>query len=126
MGTPEGKVKAFIDRRMNEWFPEAFKYSPPGVGTFGKNGMPDRMWLMKATDVSSLVVAIEAKAEGNTMTELQKKTMLRLMDQGVACFLVTGKDEEKMEEIRAEIVRRLRVADAESRPSTVHPSEDHR
>jgi len=107
MSTPEGKVKDFIDKRMKSWYPDAFKYAPPGVGRFGKNGMPDRIWWIKATSEICISAVIEAKAEGNEATSLQIKTLKELQSQGVIAAIVTGKNEELMFRIKKEIDRRI-------------------
>ena len=109
MSTPESKVKAFIDKRMKTWFPDAVKYSPPG-GRFGKSGFPDRLYFIKATDKSCVAVAIEAKAAGCDATQLQMHTLIKLKEQGVLSAVVIGHDEEYMERIRAEIFRRIEKA----------------
>ena len=114
MGTPEGKVKTFIDTRMKTWFPAAFKYSPPGLGRFGKNGMPDRLWFIRATSTVCIPVAIEAKALGEKPTLLQTRTLERLRDLGVLAAVVIGKDEQRMEMIYNEILRRIRLANTET------------
>jgi hypothetical protein len=111
MSTPEGKVKDFIKHRMEGWFPSAFKYSPPG-GKYGKAGMPDHIWFIKATDESCVVVAIEAKAEGNTVTPLQLQTLTKFKQLGCVVAIVEGKDEEIMLRVKNEVLRRLRVANA--------------
>jgi hypothetical protein len=110
--TPESKVKDFIDKRMKLWFPDAVKYSPPG-GRWGKSGFPDRMYFIKATDKSCVVVAIEAKADGKEATQLQLHTLVKLKEQGVLSAIVIGKDEEYMVMVRDEIVRRIRVANGQ-------------
>lgn len=107
MSTPEGKVKDFIDKRMKAWYPDAVKYSPPGVGRFGKNGMPDRLWWIKATNKVCISVAIEAKAEGNEATVLQIKALKDLQSQGVIAAIVTGKDDGLMLRIKEEIDKRI-------------------
>ena len=109
MSTPEGKVKLFIDTRMKEWFPNAVKYSPPGVGRFGKNGFPDRIWWIKGNDTFSISVCIEAKAEGKQATCLQLKTLIDLRNQGCLVAVVAGKDKEKMDNIRQHILERIRL-----------------
>jgi hypothetical protein len=111
MSTPEAKVKDFIDKRMKQWFPNAFKYSPPGT-RFGKAGMADRIWFVRATDTTCIVVAIEAKAEGNEITPIQLHTLVKLKEQGCVVAVVIGKDEEKMGLIRDEVIRRISMANA--------------
>lgn len=109
MSTPENKVKDFIDRRMKSWYPTAVKYSPPGVGRFGKNGMPDRLWWIKATNEICISVAIEAKADNGKASDLQIKTLNSLQSQGVIAAIVTGKNEDLMRRIKIEIDTRIRM-----------------
>jgi hypothetical protein len=125
MSTPESKVKLFIDNYMKANFPSAFKYSPPGIGRFGKNGMPDRIWWVPAADQVCITVMIEAKAEGNKATQLQLNTLTKLAMLGVVVAVVIGKDQEKMERIKNEILRRISVANGESRPYSIPTSEDN-
>lgn len=116
ISTPEGKVKQFIDRLMKEWYPEAFRYAPPGTGYFGRNGMPDRMWIIRKDDASSVVTVIEAKAIGNEVpTELQRRTLIALAKQGAVAAVVVGKDINHMERIRNEIDRRIQLSVKEPR-----------
>ena len=109
MSTPENKVKTFINTKMKDWFPEAFVYAPPG-GLYGKGGMPDKLWFIKASNEFTIVVAIEAKAEGNKPTDLQLVTLAKLQRQGAVAAVVTGKDLGHLERIRDEILRRLLLA----------------
>lgn len=108
--TPEAKIKIWVDNWMTKRYPKAFKYSPPGVGIFGKNGMPDRMWFIHATDDCCVVVAIEVKAPNGRLTELQKRTLMRLRNLGVLVAKVEGKDETKMRRLAYEIDRRVQLA----------------
>ena len=109
MPTPENKVKMFIDKCIKAWYPGAFKYAPPGVGRFGKNGMPDRLWFIRVIDDFGITVAIEAKAPGNVLSELQYRTLNLLTDRGVVSASITGKDMDKMLKIKAEIDRRISI-----------------
>jgi hypothetical protein len=112
MSTPEGKVKKFIDNKMREWYPNAFRHAPPGTGIFGRNGMPDRIWTIRGNEICSIVVAIEAKAERGELTKLQLKTLTDLAKQGAISAVVTGKDIAHMMRIRTEIDRRLALLNA--------------
>ena len=52
--TPEGKVKKFVEKYMDQHFPEAWKYSPPG-GAFGRAGMsPESQAAMKNVNTDLL------------------------------------------------------------------------
>ena len=119
MSTPEDKVKQYIDRTMKKWFPDAVKYSPPGMGRFGKNGMADRIWWIRANDDVSITVCIEAKAPGKKATDLQIKTLKELKGQGCIVAVVVGKDTEKMEKIHVEIFRRIRLANEKPRSPAI-------
>lgn len=107
MPTPENRVKMFIDKWMKLWYPGAMKYSPPGVGRFGKNGMPDRLWFIGVTEDFGLTVAIEAKAPGNCVSDLQYMTLSKMKNLGIVAATVTGQDMDKMLKIKSEIDRRL-------------------
>jgi hypothetical protein len=107
---PEAKVKVWLDKQMKEWFPDAIKYSPPGVGYFGKNGMPDRIWWIRANEYTSITVAIEAKSDDGKPTGIQLKTLGDLARQGVIAAIVVGKDLSHLERIKDEVLRRIRLA----------------
>lgn len=107
--TPEAKVKKFIDDKMKKWYPDAVKYSPP-AGMYGKAGFPDRLWFIKGNERTCIVVAIEAKADGNEATQLQMHTLVGLKEQGVLVAIVTGKDESTMNRIHQEIESRIEAA----------------
>jgi hypothetical protein len=122
--TPESRVKMFIDRNMKNWFPGAIKYSPPGVGMFGRNGMPDRMWYIEAVPSNVVVVvAIEAKAEDGVLTILQRNMLTKMRDIGIIAAVVRGKDIRKLEAIRDEILRRIRMANEKQESCPVRASE---
>ena len=121
--TPEGKVKLWIDKVMKEAYPHAFRYRPPGVGRFGRNGMPDLTYLIKANELFSVYVAIEAKVPGNVPTGLQMKTLKELASQGAVAAVVTGKDTAKMERIINEVNRRILLANEKPRTSPIRSSE---
>lgn len=99
--TPEGKVKMFIRKFMQTNFPGHFYYSPMG-GPFGKSGIPDHLYLYK-----TILIAIEAKAENGKLSELQKQTLKQMAEQGAICAVVYGKDEHKMQQIKAAIIAEL-------------------
>jgi len=109
MPTPENRVKAFIDKWMKKWYPEALKYSPPGVGRFGKNGMPDRLWFIGVLDDFGVTVAIEAKAPNGCLSDLQFMMLNKMKKLGLVAATVTGQDMDKMLIIKAEIDRRINL-----------------
>ena len=108
--TPEGKVKMFVRKFMRDHFPGHFYYSPMG-GAFGKSGMPDHIYLWKG-----VLIGIEIKADGGRLSQLQEQTLKQMAAQGALCAVVYGKDEAKMNKIKAAIIaeldRRANVASA--------------
>lgn len=108
--TAEGKVKMFVRKFMREHFPDHFYYSPMG-GAFGKSGMPDHIYL-----INGILVCIEIKADKGKLSALQEQTLKQLSKQGALCAVVYGKDEAKMNKIKAAIIaeldRRANVASA--------------
>lgn len=100
--TPEAKVKSFIDKFMKDNFEDVWKYAPPG-GMFGNSGVPDRLYVWKG-----VFIAIEAKAEGNTATELQYKHLYHIARQGGVAAIVIGKDMKKMLQIKEAILKRIK------------------
>lgn len=102
--TPEGRVKKWLDKRIEEDMPGAYVYKPPG-GMFGKTGTPDVfiVWL-------GIFIAIEVKAESNEPTDLQMRTLLKIRDAGGVAASLIGKDLGKWNRILAEVRRRHHVA----------------
>lgn len=99
MSTPEGRIKAKLDKMLHEervWF-----YSPQ-AGPFGRSGVPDRVAI-----VQGLFVGIEAKADRTKKpTRLQVHCMEQIEKAGGQCFLVY--DDETIEEVR-EFIRGYRA-----------------
>ena len=96
--TAEGKVKIFVRKFMNTNFPGIFYYSPMG-GAFGKSGMPDHIYLFKG-----ILIGIEIKADGGRLSQLQEQTLKQMSAQGALCAVVYGRDEAKMQRIKAAIL----------------------
>lgn len=96
--TAEGKVKIFVRKFMNTNFPGIFYYSPMG-GAFGKSGMPDHIYLFKG-----ILIGIEIKADGGRLSQLQEQTLKQMTAQGALCAVVYGRDEAKMQRIKAAIL----------------------
>ena len=105
MGTPENRIKKWVDDQMKHRLPGAWRYCPPG-GRFGSNGQPDRLYFYRA-----LFIAIECKAEGGVATELQKKRLQEISDNGGIVAIIEGKDSEEMERVFNEVANRLRELD---------------
>lgn len=81
MATPEGKVKAKIDKALKElgvWF-----FSPQ-AGPYGRAGVPDRI-----VCAGGIFVGIEAKADATKKpTRLQIHCMGKITAAGGKCFVV--------------------------------------
>lgn len=117
--TPEGKVKRWIHEFMINHFPGLYHYSPPGVHRYGQNGTPDRFYLW-----NGVFVAIEAKANPNDRpTNLQLHALRRIAANGGVAAVVKGKDIERMEAIKREILRRVRLANEGSGLETIRSPE---
>jgi hypothetical protein len=99
--TPEAKVKKFVKNYMFAAFPGIWYYSPPGT-MFGKVGIPDHLYMW-----NGVFIAVEAKAEGNSPTAMQTKQLLHLKEQGAVVAVVVGRDQKKMELIKAAILERI-------------------
>lgn len=123
--TPEAKVKGFIKKYVEEHFPDAWTYKPPG-GMFGNVGAPDGLYLWRG-----VFFVIEAKAEGNEPTVLQWRHLRHIARQGGVAAVCTGKDRDKMDRIRAIVyeradayanaIRELSLANEESKSQAVRP-----
>jgi hypothetical protein len=81
MSTPEGKVKARVDRMLTQlgvWF-----FSPQ-AGPYGQAGIPDRI-----ACVDGQFVGIEVKADRTKKpTRLQVQCMEKIEASGGRCFVV--------------------------------------
>lgn len=98
--TPEGKVKGFIKKYVEENFPDAWVYKPPG-GMFGNTGAPDGIYLWRG-----VFFVIEAKADGNEPTALQWKHLRHIARQGGVAAVCTGKDRDKLDRLKSIVYRR--------------------
>ena len=92
--TPEGKIKARLDKMLKElgvWF-----FSPQ-AGPFGKAGIPDRIAV-----VNGIFVGIECRAnKSKKPTALQMKCLKDIANAGGKSFVVY--DNETIEEVRTYI-----------------------
>lgn len=102
MSTPEGLVKTWVTRLMLQWYPDAFKYCPPG-GRFGRAGLPDFVYL-----ISGVFVGIETKSLSGSVTGIQMFTLKKLAKCGAIVAVVKGKDLSKMEALKNAIDERIR------------------
>jgi hypothetical protein len=101
MSTPEGKIKARVDRMLTQfgvWF-----FSPQ-AGPYGRAGIPDRI-----ACVDGQFVGIEVKADRTKKpTKLQVQCMQKIEASGGKCFVVF--DETTLEEARVYIAEVLGVS----------------
>lgn len=95
--TPEGKVKARVDKLLKElgvW------YFPPQAGPYGAAGIPDRVAI-----VCGQFLGIEVKADRTKKpTALQQKCMREIEAAGGRCFVVC--DSETLASLREFIMAR--------------------
>lgn len=96
--TPEGRVKAKVDRllkRLKVWY-----YSPQ-AGPFGVAGIPDRVAI-----VNGQFVGIECKADAKKKpTALQEKCMREITAAGGKCFVVC--DENSLAALETYVSERI-------------------
>ena len=86
--TPEGKVKAKLDKELKK---RDLYYFNPQAGPFGKAGVPDKILC-----VGGLFIAIECKADHTKQpTALQIKCMSEIKAAGGVAFVVY--DDESMQ-----------------------------
>lgn len=79
--TPEGRVKAKVDRMLKEF--DVWWFSPQ-AGPYGRSGIPDRLACVRGH-----LVAIEVKADAKKEpTRLQKLCMAQMRASGAAVFVV--------------------------------------
>lgn len=91
MATPEGRIKAALDRMLKA---ERVWFCPPQAGPFGSAGIPDRVAI-----VAGIFVGIECKADRTKKpTALQMKCMADIEAAGGKCFVVY--DKETIEHVR--------------------------
>lgn len=84
--TPEGRVKAVVNRRMEAAFPDAYRFMPVQNG-MGAPGL-DEFWC-----IEGLFVAIETKVPGKHMTPRQQVTRDKIIRAGGIVFCVHDGDE---------------------------------
>lgn len=84
--TPEGRVKAVVNRRMEKAFPDAYRFMPVQNG-MGAPGL-DEFWC-----IHGLFVAIETKVPGKNLTPRQKITRDKIIHAGGLVFCVHDGDE---------------------------------
>jgi hypothetical protein len=105
MATPEGRIKAKLDKmlvKLGVWF-----YSPQ-AGPYGVSGIPDRV-----VCAAGRFIGIEAKADATKKpTALQRKCMAKIEAAGGKCFVVY--DDETIQEAERYI---LEVLSARNRTS---------
>lgn len=89
--TPEGRIKARLDKMMKA---EGVWYYSPQAGPFGVSGIPDRVAI-----VAGQFVGIECKADKTKKpTALQMKCMRDIEQAGGKCFVAY--DDETIETVR--------------------------
>lgn len=98
MATPEGKVKAKVDRLLKQ---QGVWFFSPQAGPYGRAGIPDRI-----ACVDGHFVGIEVKADkAKKPTPLQLQCMELIEASGGRCFVVY--DDATLEEVKFYIVEVL-------------------
>lgn len=83
MSTPEGRVKAKLDKLLKSYGDELFYFSPQ-AGPYGRAGIPDRI-----VCVRGYFLGIEVKKDHAAKpTPLQEKCMLDINKAGGRTFVV--------------------------------------
>lgn len=91
MATPEGRIKAALDKMLKA---EGVWFYPPQAGPFGGAGIPDRVAV-----VGGLFLGVECKSDASKKpTALQLKVMADIEKAGGKCFVVY--DKETIEQVR--------------------------
>lgn len=95
--TPEGKVKAKLDKMLKEFEPDLWFFAPQS-GIYGRSGVPDRIACYYGR-----FYGIECKA-GNTrqLTDLQVATMQKILGAGGHCWTVV--DDATIEDLREHLI----------------------
>ncbi len=102
MATPEGRIKAALDKMLKA---ERVWFYPPQAGPFGSAGIPDRVAV-----VDGWFVGVECKADATKKpTALQLKCMADIEAAGGKCFVVY--DKATIEQVREWIHARRRVCE---------------
>ncbi len=87
MSTPEGRVKATLDKRLKAREPKGLWYFSPQAGMYGKAGVPD-----KIICAGGHFVAIECKADATKKpTLLQNTCAKKIRAAGGTVFVVCDK-----------------------------------
>jgi hypothetical protein len=95
--TPEGKIKARLDKMLRE---EGTWFFSPQSGPYGVKGIPDRIAIHNGR-----FIGIEAKADkAKKPTALQTIRMKEITDAGGVCFVVY--DDATIDEVRKFIRKR--------------------
>ncbi len=93
--TPEGKIKAYLNKRLKEAFGvKCYRFMPVQMG-YGASTVDYLLCIY------GKFVAIETKAPGKTMTERQTVTMMQVQKSGGLTFVVDSK--EKADKVIHEI-----------------------
>ena len=89
--TPEGKIKAMVKRRLQEFSPLHFHFLPVSAG-YGKHGIPDIIGC-----VFGIFVGIETKVPGKEPTALQEERLREIAKaDGVAAVVHDRREMERV------------------------------
>lgn len=83
MTTPEGRIKARLDRKLGVLKDYGIFYFSPNAGPYGSAGIPDRIVI-----VNGQFVGVECKADGKKeLTDLQKRIRIQIEAAGGKYFV---------------------------------------
>jgi hypothetical protein len=100
MTTPEGKVKLWLDRQLDDWFPDHYRVKPRG-GPFGRSGAPDYLVCWRG-----VFVGIEVKTDDGALTALQQKNLESIDRAGGVAAVMKGRDLDRLKAIRQAVLDR--------------------
>lgn len=107
MATPEGKVKAKVDKLLSQYKSELWFFSPQS-GIYGKAGIPDRIACYRGH-----LIGIEVKADRTKKpTPHQKHCMAQIERAGGRCFVVYDDETLKDVEDYLSVIKDMRTNDA--------------
>lgn len=86
--TPEGKVKAKIDKVLKSYPNSQVWYFNPQSGIYGRSGVPD-----KIICANGHFIGVEVKSDKSKHpTRLQEQCMTKITEAGGVCFVVYDDD----------------------------------
>ncbi len=112
--TPENKVKKWLKYAMNNRYPEAWCYAPPG-GPFGQIGVSDFIWVIPA-GLFNVVCVIEVKSDKFMIPTVPQVTYLKkMLARGAVAVLMRGKDQDRLDKVFQILDQRIKLLETFSK-----------